>query len=138
MDVNRGFNRPSRHLGIERGLCQQRWSFWTRENRAGQERGFYLSGKGKNSPKGDPEIIRADIRPTGPGCKAVSSLVSSASEGPPLQFPHARLPLPSTSEERLPQRVEGAELLPRATGVMLPPQGAWRAEHPAKNVLLKL
>lgn len=37
---------------------------------------FRSSRKGKNDPEGDSEIIRALIPTTGPGSKAISSLVS--------------------------------------------------------------
>lgn len=101
-------------------IWEQRGSYINRdghsgpENRAGRERCFHLSGKGKKDPKGDPEVIRADIHSTGP------SLVSEASERPPpLQFQGAGRPLPHTSEERpprSPEGAEGAELLPGASG----------------------
>lgn len=67
------------HLRIwgQRGSYINRDGHSGPENRAGRERCFHLSGKGKKDPKGDPEVIRADIHSTGP------SLVSEASERPP-------------------------------------------------------
>lgn len=67
------------HLRIwgQRGSYINRDGHSGPENRAGRERCFHLSGKGKKDPKGDPEVIRADIHSTGP------SLVLEASERPP-------------------------------------------------------
>lgn len=90
---------------------------------------LYLSGKGKNDPEGDSEIIRADI-PTvcleqmDLEAKAISFLVSG-SQALPTEPQRQGYPPKATG-------VRG--LLPRAMEMTLLPRYAQKAENPAREL----
>lgn len=86
MDVNHGFHQPSQQKTSR--TQGQRWGYTGRDTANLDQRkqnrtiellsyGHILSfKKGKNDPKGDPEITEAAIPTIGLVCKAISSLVS--------------------------------------------------------------